>query len=128
MSTIQKFKLVFFSPAPNTRAILDHLFRKYPQELGKIGHYEQCAFVSRGTGQYKPTEEAQPAIGTPGHLVFIEEDRVELLVIDQGEKVQLRNAVQELKKVHPYEEVAYDIYRIETVGRREVEGVQTKQM
>ncbi|KAJ3991021.1 hypothetical protein F5050DRAFT_1582110 [Lentinula boryana] len=113
MSTIQKFKLVFFAPAPNTRAILDHLFRKYPKELGKIGHYEQCAFVSRGTGQYKPLEEAQPAIGTPGELVFIEEDRVELLVIDQGEKIQLRNAVQELKKVHPYEEVAYDIYRLE---------------
>ncbi|GAV99267.1 structural toxin protein [Lentinula edodes] len=113
MSTVQKYKLVFFSPAPNTRAILDHLFRKYPQVLGKIGHYEQCAFISRGTGQYHPTEEAQPAIGTPGQLVCIEEDRVELIVIDQGEKVQLRNAVQELKKVHPYEEVEYDIYRLE---------------
>ncbi|KAJ3730359.1 hypothetical protein EV361DRAFT_970526 [Lentinula raphanica] len=115
MSTIQKFKLVFFSPAPNTRAILAHLFRKYPEELGKIGLYEQCAFVSRGTGQYKPLEDAQPAIGTPGTLEYIEEDRVELLVIDQGQKVQLKNAVQELKKVHPYEEVAYDIYRLEEI-------------
>lgn len=62
-------------------------------------------------------------------MEFVEEDRVELLVIDQGEKVQLRSAVEELKKVrhlcrciwvvteftqvHPYEEVAYDIYKVE---------------
>lgn len=117
MATIQKFKLVFFTPVSKTRAILDHLFEKYPQALGKIGNYEQCAFVTRGTGQYrlssvcpfaihmmnigqfKPTAEAQPTIGTPGALEFVEEDRVELIVLDQGDKVQLKNAVRELKKV-----------------------------
>lgn len=52
MATTQKFKLVFFTPVSNTRAILDHLFEKYPQVLGKIGNYEQCAFITRGTGQY----------------------------------------------------------------------------
>ncbi|KIK61081.1 hypothetical protein GYMLUDRAFT_225277 [Collybiopsis luxurians FD-317 M1] len=114
MSAIQKFKLVFFTPSLHTRSILDHLFSKYPQELGKIGNYEQCAFITRGTGQFKPNSDAQPTIGTPGgQLESIEEDRVELLVIDQGKKEQLRNAVQELKKVHPYEEVAYDIYKVE---------------
>ncbi len=46
-----RFKLVFFSPTNNTRAILEHLFQKYPAEIGKIGEYEQCAFISRGTGQ-----------------------------------------------------------------------------
>lgn len=50
-------------------------------------------------GQFRPTAEAQPTIGTPGELEFVEEDRVELIVLDQGDKVQLRNAVQELKKV-----------------------------
>ncbi|KAE9407378.1 hypothetical protein BT96DRAFT_874692 [Gymnopus androsaceus JB14] len=113
MAIIQKFKLVFFTPATHTRTILDHLFKKYPQEIGKIGKYEQCAFITRGTGQFKPTAEARPSIGAPGQLEFVEEDRVELLVIDQGEKVQLRSAVEELKKVHPYEEVAYDIYKVE---------------
>ena len=46
-----RFKLVFFSPKDSTRAILDHLFQKYPTEIGRIGEYEQCAFISRGTGQ-----------------------------------------------------------------------------
>lgn len=50
-------------------------------------------------GQFRPTAEAQPTIGTPGELEFVEEDRVELIVLDQGDKVQLRNAVRELKKV-----------------------------
>jgi len=50
MAAIQKYKLVFFTPTTSTSTILDHLFTKYPQELGKIGNYEQCAFITRGTG------------------------------------------------------------------------------
>jgi len=30
--------------------MLDHLFQKLPKEVGKIGQYEHCAFVTRGTG------------------------------------------------------------------------------
>lgn len=45
-----RFKLVFFSPQANTRGILAHLFEKFPKELGKIGQYEHCAFISRGVG------------------------------------------------------------------------------
>lgn len=46
-----RFKLVFFSPRDSTSRILEHLFSKYPQELGKIGNYEQCAFIGQGTGK-----------------------------------------------------------------------------
>ena len=49
--SLSRFKLVFFAPADSTRRILDHLFRTFPDELGKIGEYEQCAFITRGTGQ-----------------------------------------------------------------------------
>ncbi|THH19700.1 hypothetical protein EW146_g1542 [Bondarzewia mesenterica] len=108
-----RFKLVFFTPAISTRNILDHLFAKYPKELGKIGQYEQCAFVSRGTGQFKPAAGANPTIGSVGNLEFVEEDRVELVVNDKGEEhLELKNAIKELKSVHPYEEVAYDVYQL----------------
>ncbi|KAM6502587.1 GTP cyclohydrolase 1 type 2/Nif3 [Amanita muscaria] len=110
-----RFKLVFFSPTENTRPILDHLFQKYPNELGKIGEYDQCAFICPGTGQFKPSTAANPVIGESGELEFVKEDRVELVVHDKGEKEELRKAIAELKKVHPYEEVAYDVYRIEDV-------------
>ncbi|KAJ7260567.1 GTP cyclohydrolase 1 type 2/Nif3 [Mycena rebaudengoi] len=107
------FKLVFFSPIKNTSPILAHLFGKFPSQLGKIGDYEQCAFISRGTGQFKPSEGAKPAIGSPGTLEFVEEDRVEILVNDSSDREEVRAIIRELKKVHPYEEVAYDVYKVE---------------
>lgn len=48
---LTRYKLVFFCPATHTRDILNALFIKYPQQLGRIGNYEQCAFITRGTGQ-----------------------------------------------------------------------------
>ena len=48
---LRRFKLVFFCPAPNTSDVLNKLFTKLPAELGKIGNYEQCAFLTPGTGQ-----------------------------------------------------------------------------
>ncbi|THV06250.1 hypothetical protein K435DRAFT_744071 [Dendrothele bispora CBS 962.96] len=112
---LQRFKLIFFTPTANTRPILDHLFAKFPQELGKIGNYEQAAFISKGTGQFLPTEAANPTIGKSGELEFVEEDKVEIVVNDKGNKEELRKAVEELKKVHPYEEVAFDVYKMEDI-------------
>ncbi|EGO26102.1 hypothetical protein SERLADRAFT_384337 [Serpula lacrymans var. lacrymans S7.9] len=41
------------------------------------------------------------------------EDRVEVLVDDKGERAELAAATRELRAVHPYEEIAYDVYRLE---------------
>ncbi|KAI0785702.1 GTP cyclohydrolase 1 type 2/Nif3 [Abortiporus biennis] len=108
-----RFKLVFFSPVKSTPSILNHLFAKFPQEVGKIGEYESCAFMSKGTGQFRPGPEANPAIGTRGELESVDEHRVEVVVNDKGENKEIKGAIDELKKVHPYEEVAYDVYRLE---------------
>ncbi|TFY73727.1 hypothetical protein EWM64_g10285 [Hericium alpestre] len=110
---LTRFKLVFFVPAHATRHVLNNLFTKYPTELGKIGDYEQCAFMTHGTGQFKPGADANPTIGSRGVVEYVEEDRVEIVVNDKGEHTELKNAIQELKKVHPYEEVAYDVYKLE---------------
>ncbi|KAL0564809.1 hypothetical protein V5O48_017231 [Marasmius crinis-equi] len=88
--SIQRFKSVFTTPSSSTRAVLDHLFAKCPKELGKIRNYEHCAFVSRGTGQFRPSAEANPTIGAPGTLEFVEEDRVVMVVNDNGGKEELR--------------------------------------
>jgi hypothetical protein len=114
-NTLTRYKLVFFCPTTSTRSVLDQLFQRYPNELGKIGEYEQCAFICPGTGQFKPLAAANPAIGERSKLEFVQEDRVELVVNDNGEKVELRKAIEELKKVHPYEEVCHDVYRLEDV-------------
>ncbi|KAH9925711.1 hypothetical protein B0H21DRAFT_781377 [Amylocystis lapponica] len=100
-----RYKLVFFVPAPATQRVLQHLFAVFPAHVGRIGAYARCAFVARGTGQFVPLAGARPAVGA---------DRVEVLVREAGgERADVARVVEELKKVHPYEEVAYDVYRLE---------------
>ncbi|KAJ7504366.1 GTP cyclohydrolase 1 type 2/Nif3 [Mycena galericulata] len=106
--SLQRFKLVFFSPTTHTRAILDRLFEAFPTQVGVIGNYTHCAFVSRGTGQFQAGAGASPAIGAIGALEHVEEDRVEVVVLDR-----VPDVVRELKTVHPYEECAYDVYKLE---------------
>ncbi|EJF60739.1 hypothetical protein DICSQDRAFT_62216 [Dichomitus squalens LYAD-421 SS1] len=123
-----KFKLVFFVPRASTQTVLQHLFSRFPNEVGRIGAYGGCAFVSPGTGQFVPLEGANPVIGEVGKPERVEEDRVEVLVLGSrpgaqetepsgtetgASGVDVRAVLQELKKVHPYEEVAYDVYRLE---------------
>ena len=125
-----RFKLVFFVPVKDTSRVLSHVFSKMPNDVGKIGQYESCAFMSRGTGQFKPGLEANPAIGKPGGLEYVEENKVEVVVNDKGANEEIRSVIRELKsvcatrslsvcysdsmpQVHPYEEVAYDVYRME---------------
>ncbi|KAH7883371.1 GTP cyclohydrolase 1 type 2/Nif3 [Phlebopus sp. FC_14] len=110
-----RFKLVFFTPRTDTAKVLNQLFSKCPQHLGKIGNYEQCAFITPGVGQFQPAQGANPTLGTLGVLEKVEEDRVEILLHDKGERRELSDAIQALKEVHPYEEVAYDVYRLEDV-------------
>lgn len=52
---MSRFKLVFFSPIASTPVILRHLFSKYPKNVGRIGEYEQCAFMSKGVGTFYAT-------------------------------------------------------------------------
>ena len=94
-----RFKLVFFAPVKDTSRILNHIFAKMPNDVGKIGEYQSCAFMTRGTGQFLPGSLANPAIGKPGQLEFVEEDRVEVLVSDKGKNEEIRHAVEELKRV-----------------------------
>ncbi|KAF4598821.1 hypothetical protein EYR38_007229 [Pleurotus pulmonarius] len=110
---MNRFKLVFFSPTKDTARILSALFTQFPNYVGKIGNYEQCAFVSRGTGQFKPVSSANPTIGSLERVEYVEEDRVEILVKDQGRGEEMKETIKALKQVHPYEEVAYDVYRLE---------------
>ncbi|KAK7691828.1 hypothetical protein QCA50_005232 [Cerrena zonata] len=108
-----RFKLVFFAPIADTKTILSGIFKKYPHNVGKIGDYSECAFVSSGTGQFRPGSKTNPTIGHPGELEYVDENKVEVVVNDNGANEEIRGAIEELKKLHPYEEVAYDVFRLE---------------
>jgi hypothetical protein len=78
---------------------------------GKVGNYSFCSFSSRGTGRFKPAEGATPHIGTVEILEAVEEERIEV----NCQRESLRDIVQAIKSVHPYEEVALDVYALEDI-------------
>jgi hypothetical protein len=96
-------KLVVFVPSENADDV-----RRALGEVGagKIGDYSFCSFSSRGTGRFLPGDGTEPAVGKPGTLEAVEEERIEVTC----EESLLNRAVQAVKDVHPYEEVVIDIY------------------
>ncbi len=99
-------KLVVFTPISHADIV-----RKALGEAGagKIGNYDFCSFSSRGVGRFRGNEKSNPTIGEAGQFESVEEERIEVTV----PRDILKKVIQAMKKVHPYEEVAYDIYSIE---------------
>jgi dinuclear metal center YbgI/SA1388 family protein len=76
---------------------------------GNIGHYSECSFSIEGTGTFKANAGAKPFVGNIGEQHKETETKLETVFPSH-----LQNQViKALLKVHPYEEVAYDIYALE---------------
>ena len=75
---------------------------------GIIGEYTNCSFRTTGTGTFKGSRVSNPAFGEKGITEFVEEAKLEVLVNEW----KLNQVISALKKNHPYEEVAYDIFTL----------------
>ncbi len=76
---------------------------------GALGNYDCCSFESTGTGTFRGNAESNPFIGQAGQLSHEIEHRLEVIF-----PVYLQHKIVEaLKKNHPYEEIAYDIYALD---------------
>lgn len=100
------YKLAFFVPVAEAEAVKEAVFAT---GAGRIGDYEACCFQTSGTGQFRPLDGATPHIGRVGELERVEELKVELVCED----ALIRKAVAALRQAHPYEEPAFDIWRLE---------------
>lgn len=76
---------------------------------GKIGNYSFCTFSTRGVGRFRPDKGANPHIGQIGKIEAVEEERIEFVCTAE----LVPAIVEAIKKVHPYEEVALDIYSLD---------------
>jgi hypothetical protein len=94
--------LVVYVPRESTDAVLAALFGA---GAGRMGDYEECAFVAPGRGQFRPVRAASPTIGALGDLEYVDEDRVEV-VLPRGRRSAV---VAALRAAHPYEEPAFHI-------------------
>lgn len=101
-------KIVVFVPETHTDALREAMGNA---GAGKIGNYSFCSFSSKGIGRFKPESGAQPHIGEVGKPEEVQEERIEMVC--PREKVN--EVIDAIKKVHPYEEVALDIYPLETL-------------
>jgi hypothetical protein len=106
-----RYKLIFFVPPSHLDPCKDAIFATGAGTFPG-GKYTKCCFQTRGQGQFLPNEGANPAIGAVGTVEQCEEVKVEVMCL--GREVML-DAVRELVRAHPYEEVAYEVYRMEDV-------------
>ncbi|MCP2099836.1 MULTISPECIES: Nif3-like dinuclear metal center hexameric protein [Actinosynnema] len=75
---------------------------------GSTGDYREVAWSVDGTGQFRPVDGANPAIGVVGELERLPETRLEL-VLPRGRRADV---VRALRAAHPYEEVAFNLNEI----------------
>jgi hypothetical protein len=99
-------KLVVFVPVSHADIVREELGKA---GAGKIGNYDFCSFSTRGIGRFRGNEHSNPAIGKPGIPESVEEERIEVIV----PRTILKEVIEKMKAVHPYEEVAYDVFPIE---------------
>jgi dinuclear metal center YbgI/SA1388 family protein len=95
-------KLVTFVPAEAVDRILDVLAAA---GAGDIGTYSRCAFLTDGTGTFRPRPDSVPAVGAPGQTERTAEVRIEMVLPSAGRG----EAIRALVAAHPYEEPAYDV-------------------
>ncbi|MGF7186797.1 dinuclear metal center YbgI/SA1388 family protein [Desulfitispora alkaliphila] len=108
-NTNKLYKIVVFVPQGHQEEVRGALAAG---GAGWIGNYSECGFELKGQGTFRPQDETNPYIGTPGKLERVDEYRLETIVPEN----KLKRAIAAMIKAHPYEEVAYDIYPLENRG------------
>jgi dinuclear metal center YbgI/SA1388 family protein len=99
------YKLIVFVPAMSAAKVSNAVFAA---GAGAIGNYSHCGFGVEGIGTFLPHKGAKPAIGRRGKLEKVNEIRLETIV-PAG---KLNEVVAAMKKAHPYETPAFDIFKL----------------
>jgi len=99
-------KLVVYAPLSAAETVRQAMFET---GAGCIGNYDSCSFNAQGQGTFRAGEMAHPYVGEVGKLHFEDEVRIETVV----PKHVLNQVIAVMLKVHPYEEVAYDVFPME---------------
>ena len=102
------YKLSFYVPDSHLEPVINALFAK---GAGRYHGYDHCCWQVLGEGQFRPLADSQPYIGKAGQLEKVDEYKVEMVCPDTA----IKDVVQALLEVHPYEQPAYEIYKILTI-------------
>ena len=106
MPKLKNYKLVVYVPQSHVENVRIAICNA---GAGKIGKYDHCTFMSSGIGTFRPLKGAKPYKGKIGKVERVGEAKLETIV-PAG---KLKKVIAAMKKVHPYEEVAYDVFGLE---------------
>jgi hypothetical protein len=96
-------KLVVFVPRESLDPVREAVFAA---GAGRIGDYERCSWYTEGTGTFLGGESTAPSVGQPGREERVAELRLETVYPADREA----EIVAALRRSHPYEEPAFDLY------------------
>lgn len=100
------YKICIYIPASHIEQVKNAMFAA---GAGKIGNYSGCSWQVLGEGQFMPLAGSHTFIGEEGHLERVSEYKVEMVCEDTC----IKEVIAALKQSHPYEEPAYQIWRVE---------------
>ncbi len=100
------YKLCFYVPADYLEIVKQALFEK---GAGRTSLYDQCCWQVLGEGQFRPLSGSQPFIGYQEQVEKIAEYKVEMFCQEE----LIADVEKELLKIHPYQQPAYEIYKLE---------------
>lgn len=108
-----RVKIVTFVPERDLETVRNALASA---GAGHIGEYSVCSFSAQGTGTFFGGDGTHPAVGEAGKLEMVTECRLEMVC----PKRALALALQTLRRFHPYEEPAVDVYDLAPQPRRRI--------
>ena len=105
------YKVKIYTPKTHIDIVRDTIIKNMNTN---IGSYEGCTFTSPGEGTFIPLEGANPYLGTNGVL----EKADEVVISFMCTKSEYNNIINEVMKVHPYEEIAIDMFKLENMNKK----------
>lgn len=102
------YKLCFFVPEENLETVKKAIFTAGG---GNLNNYSQCAWQTKGMGQFKPEHGSQPYLGEQHAITRVPEYKVEIFCQDNV----IKACIAALHKAHPYEVPAYDVIKLEAL-------------
>lgn len=100
------YKLSTFVPTQAVSKVQRALF---DAGAGALGNYFDCSFKTEGIGSFTGNEESNPVIGLKNDYTEVAEVKLEMTF----EKHLKSKVLKSLFASHPYEEVAYEVKRLE---------------
>ena len=104
-----QYKISIFVPENACDKVANAIFNSGG---GIIGGYSNCSFRTKGNGTYKKSGNTRPALGKKEELRLVDEIKLEVII----DRWKLHSVLTEIKKVHPYEEIAYDLVPLDNLN------------